>query len=170
MAKFYIKLVKRAQRFLRSKFMKKWLPWLIPLMKPLFKREYWLPVPHRMALGLSIGLFFAFAMMIIPLQMICSAFVCMFVRANLPLALGACWISNPFTIPAFIKPMEWLGAYFGQVTGNDYGDAAVSLFDISVNQGDFFAGCVVSGIACAVLTYPIFMISWLLMPTSKPVK
>ena len=71
----YIKLVKRARKFLRSNFMRRF-PFLVKLLRPLFEREYWVPTPHRMAMGLSIGVFFAFAMLIIPIQMLCAAVTC----------------------------------------------------------------------------------------------
>jgi uncharacterized protein len=156
----YITLVKRARKFLRSKTMRKF-PWLVKLIAPLFAREYWVPTPHRLALGLSIGMFFAFAMLILPVQMLCSAIVCLFLRGNLPISIGACWVSNPVTIPFLIYPMVWLGKYLEFLTGN-LGEHAYKIpyVNIDVNYAHFVVGCVASGIILGCLSYPLFMIGW----------
>lgn len=154
----------KAQRFLRNKSTKKWFPWIIPLLKPLFRREYWLPSPHRMALGLSIGLFFAFSMMVIPVQMILAAFVCLFLRANLPLSLGACWISNPVTIPFLIVPMVWMGKLFERLTGSVFDANSIKILGQEVNYAHFLSGCIFSGVILALLAYPCFLLVWYLSP------
>ena len=154
----YIKLVKKARAFLRGRFMRKF-PLLVKVLKPLFRREYWLPTPHRMAMGLAIGVFYAFALLVVPVQMMCSAFTCLAFRGNLPLALGACWISNPVSIIFLIKPMEWLGAYIGNFSGIHFGDKALEMFEISVNYGNFAAGCFVSGVVFGALSYPLMYVA-----------
>ena len=161
----YIKLVKRARKFLRSNFMRRF-PFLVKLLRPLFEREYWVPTPHRMAMGLSIGVFFAFAMLIIPIQMLCAAVTCLFIRANLPLALGACWISNPFTIPPLMLAMVWVGEQFEHL-GADLGQHEVDLGIGAMNYAHFMVGCVTSGIILALAVYPVYMLCWLLWPSKK---
>jgi len=162
---FYIRLVKRARKFLRSKFMRRF-PFIVNLLKPLFKREYWVPTPHRVALGLSIGVFFAFAMLIIPIQMLCAAVVCLYSRANLPVAIGACWISNPFTIPPLVLAMEWVGKQFEHV-GANLSQHEIDFGMGSVNYAHMMVGCVASGFILALLTYPLYMTIWFLWPKKK---
>lgn len=164
----YIKLVKRARKFLRSGFMRRF-PWLVKLMAPLFNRQYWVPSPHRMALGLSIGLFFAFTMMVIPLQMICAAIACLYFRGNLPIAFGACWITNPLTIPPLILAMVWLGAKL-DAAGLSVSASAESheIFGITVNWAHLVVGCLSTGIVSALLAYPIFIgILWMMPKPRK---
>ena len=166
----YIKLVKRARKFLRSGFMRRF-PWLVKLMAPLFNRQYWVPSPHRMALGLSIGLFFAFSMMIVPLQMICAAFACLYFRGNLPIAFGACWITNPLTIPPLILATSWVGSKLDEV-GFGISDSVDSIkipaTSIEVNWAHFLVGSITSGIVLAILAYPILLgILWIIPKPRK---
>lgn len=161
----YLKLVVKARRFLNSKFMRK-TPWLIAILSPLLKREYWVPTPHRVALGLSIGVFFAFAMLVFPIQMLCSAVICLLCKGNLPVALGTCWISNPITIPLLIPVMVWVGKQFEFLAVNCE-NAEWCLFNITFNYGHFLVGCVMSGIILAALTYPLYMLGWILWPKKK---
>ena len=161
----YLKLVVKARRFINSKYMRK-LPWLKALMRPLLGREYWIPTPHRVALGLSIGVFFAFSMLVFPVQMLGSAIFCLLSKGNLPVALGACWISNPFTIPLLIPVMVWVGKQF-QFLSKNCQDSELCLFDITFNYGHFMVGCMLSGIILSLLTYPLYMLGWFLWPKKK---
>lgn len=153
---FYISLVKKARKFLRSKLMLR-VPWLRSKLKPLFHRSYWIPTHHRAALGLSIGLFFSFAFMLLPIQTLGAALCCLYIRANLPIALGACWITNPFTIPFLIKPIEWCGSKFAFL-GIDAGHYIWSVpgVDVKVNLVDLLIGCLAMGIILSVSAYPFY--------------
>ena len=174
-SKFYMKLVKRAQRFLRNRFMRRWFPWLVELLKPLFRREYWLPEPHRMALGLAIGLFCAFALMFVPLQMVSESFICLLLRANLPMALGACWITNPATWLVLIPLSNWFGKLVafiplpeflvsGLLSFSSQIDSWASSFGVSLGDSayHFLVGSVSLGIVSSVLVYPIFRFTWIM--------
>ncbi|GIX22767.1 MAG: hypothetical protein KatS3mg121_1550 [Gammaproteobacteria bacterium] len=57
--------------------------------------------------GLAVGLFFAFVPL--PLQMVQAALVAVLLRVNLPIAVTAIWVTNPFTIP----PLFYLAYRFG---------------------------------------------------------
>ena len=55
-----------------------------------------------------VGLFVAF--MPLPGQMIIAAFFCVWLRCNLPLAIGLVWITNPVTMPAIFYLSYRVGA------------------------------------------------------------
>jgi uncharacterized protein (DUF2062 family) len=65
---------------------------------------------HHRALrgGLCLGVFIGFTPTI-PFHMIIVAVAAVFLRVNLPIALLACWISNPITV----GPIYWYGDKLG---------------------------------------------------------
>ena len=93
--KRYLRLVRKAYRFLRSPKLKKHV-WLQKLLSPIFDRELWHPCRESAATGLAAGLIVSM-LTIIPGQMILAGVWAVRLRANVPLALAACWVSNPFT-------------------------------------------------------------------------
>lgn len=73
------------------------------------------PVSRTVASGLVIGLFFSMVPMI-P-QSIVAAILAMRVKANVPFAMEACFISNPFTnVPFWIAQIR-LGQWLIDVSG-----------------------------------------------------
>ncbi len=64
--------------------------------------EIWKIDQFRLANGLSLGLFIAFTPTI-PFQMLLCIIGAVILHVNLPIALAACWITNPVTaIPVFL--------------------------------------------------------------------
>jgi len=92
--KRYLRLVRRAYRFLRSPKLKRF-PWIRKILQPIFDRELWHPCRDTVATGLAIGLFVS--MLPIIGQMLLAAIAAVRFRANVPIAIGACWITNPIT-------------------------------------------------------------------------
>jgi len=159
----YIRLVKRARSFMRGKMLKK-IPFTQRLLKPLTRREYWLPTPHRIAMGVAIGVFYAFATLVLPVQMLFSALTCIYFRGNLPIALGTCWISNPFTVGPLAIAMVWVGDIFDRHF-YDMPKFGIGIYglDYEVDLYKFVVGCVFSGTVLALLVYPItfFILKWM---------
>ncbi|MFA5554821.1 MAG: DUF2062 domain-containing protein [Phycisphaerae bacterium] len=62
----------------------------------LFADVLWKINRRSIAGGLSLGLFVAFTPSI-PFQMIIAAFGAIYFKVNLPIALAACWVTNPLT-------------------------------------------------------------------------
>lgn len=62
-----------------------------------FHRRLWRWGRHDIAGGLALGLFVAFTPTF-PFQMLLAATGALFFRVNLPLALLACWVTNPATV------------------------------------------------------------------------
>lgn len=163
----YIRLVRRARKFLRSKLFKKF-PLVIKALKPLFNKVYWVPTPHRAGLGLAIGLFFAFVFMLIPVQTMGAALICLLLKGNLPIALGACWVTNPFTVPFLIKPLEWLGSKCQLESINlSNHTLTIPVFKIDVNYAHFVVGTVLFGIILSLSSYPLYRLISMAFPKRK---
>ncbi|MDD5475888.1 MAG: DUF2062 domain-containing protein [Syntrophales bacterium] len=62
----------------------------------LFDREIWHISERSLSGGFALGLFIAFTPTI-SIQMLLSAILAIWLRVNLPIALAACWITNPLT-------------------------------------------------------------------------
>ena len=63
----------------------------------IFNHVLWRNDKRSIAGGLSLGLFIAFTPTI-PFQMLLATSGALFFRVNLPVALAACWITNPLTV------------------------------------------------------------------------
>lgn len=68
----------------------------------IFGRHIWQCDVSAVAGGLSLGLFVAFTPTI-PFQMLMCAVGCLILGVNLPIALAACWVTNPVTA----VPIYW---------------------------------------------------------------
>jgi uncharacterized protein len=71
-------------------------------------RELWDFHRHSLRGGLCLGVFVGFTPTI-PFHMIIAAVTAVFLRVNLPIALLACWVSNPLTA----GPIYWYGYKLG---------------------------------------------------------
>jgi uncharacterized protein len=72
-------------------------------------RQLWDFHRHSLRGGLCLGVFIGFTPTI-PFHMIIAAVAAVFLRVNLPIALLACWVSNPVTA----VPIYWYGDKLGQ--------------------------------------------------------
>jgi uncharacterized protein (DUF2062 family) len=157
MKRNYLRLVRRAFRYLRHPRIRK-RPWLLALTKPLYARELWHPCRYTVAGGVSIGIFCA--MLPIPFQMLLAAIGCMRAKVNIPIAMGTCWISNPFTHPPLIVLQlsfgHWIRKYVDIALPFDK-DTNIHFLelDITGNPADFFVGCLSMAVLLSILAYPL---------------
>lgn len=121
---------------------------------------------NSLANGLSAGLFIAFTPTI-PFQMLLSAIVVIALRVNLPIALAACWLTNPVTaVPVFMAAHK-LGRYL-------LGDSPLltrfllNMFGVETRMGNFvenslylWAGSLIFAIAAAVIGNMVVRVLWL---------
>lgn len=70
-------------------------------------KTVWKPTRHTFAGGLAVGLFVM--MLVIPGQMPLAVFIAALLRLNIPIAIVACWITNPVTM----APVAWWEIEFG---------------------------------------------------------
>lgn len=153
----YLKLVRKAYRYLRHPRIRK-RPWLLALTKPLFSKELWRPCRATVASGLSIGLFCA--MLPIPFQMLIAALGCMRAKANIPIAMTACWVTNPFTHPPLIAFQihfgNWIRQYIDLKLPFD-NDASISFLGLKIegSPADFTVGFLGTAVVLSILAYPV---------------
>ena len=67
---------------------------------------------HSVSRAFLAGLFAGFAFIIFPGQMLVAAVLAIWIRANLPIAVGLVWISNPLTSPPFLYAALKIGLWF----------------------------------------------------------
>jgi len=157
MKRRYLRLVRRAYRYLRHPRIRK-RPWLVALIKPLYERELWHPCRKTIAGGVSVGLFFA--MLPIPMQMLFSAIACMRLRVNVPIAMATCWISNPLTHPPLILLQisfgNWIRQYVEiKLPFDKEAHFRFMEIDFTGNPADFFVGCLTMALLVSLVVYPI---------------
>lgn len=80
--------------------------WLHRQVGPkLFLPELWKPTRHGLAGGLAVGVFIALTPTI-GIQMVLATIAAYLLRVNIPIAIAACWITNPATAP-LIYPLQF---------------------------------------------------------------
>ncbi len=155
MKRQYLRMVRRAYRYLRHPHIRK-RPWLLALTKPLFDRDLWTPCRYTVAGALSIGLFCA--MLPIPFQMLLAALASVRAKANIPIAMAACWVTNPFTQVAIWLSQERLGDWIRSKSDMPILhllDVEKTVFGVTLNVASFTVGFLAMGIILAILSYPI---------------
>lgn len=172
MNKSYLKLVRHAFRTLRHRRMRH-RPWWRALTRPLFDRSLWIPCRDTVASGLAIGLFFS--VMLIPFQTLPAALIAMRVRGNVPIAMAATWISNPFTTPAILYGQFRLGQWLRDALAVPMPDfITVVQFHApyvgTLNAASFILGMITSGVLLALCAYPLVHLFSAIMPHILPVR
>lgn len=171
----YLRIVRRAYRLLRSPRMKKH-PYLAAIVAPIFNRELWHPCRETVTSGLGIGLFVA--MLPIPGQMILAALGAMKMRANVPTAITACWVTNPITQLPIMLFQERFGDFLRE---SMYIPIHPILEKIkiplgfipgmegeSLNGGSFILGFLSFGFLLFLLAFPLVYLLSALMPRLLP--
>lgn len=127
----------------------------------LHEHNLWHLNRRSVAGGVALGV--AMAFIPIPLQMLCSAILAIYLNVNLPLAVAAVWITNPVTIPIFTIACYKTGAtLLGMpeqplVFEFDVGTMAKQLESVIV---PVLAGCVVIGSIASGLSYALVRWFW----------
>ena len=132
-----------------------------------------MPCRDTVAAGLAIGLFFSM-MPAIP-QSIFAAIVAMRVRANVPIAMAACFVSNPFTnVPFWVAQIrlgQWLIDVLSLPIPHFLEKAHMSLPGVgTMSVGNFIVGFVAMGVLMGLSAYPLVHLFSALMPHHLPVR
>lgn len=118
---------------------------------------------RSVAAGIAIGLFVAF--LPLPLHMLTAAALAIPLRANLPLAVAAVWVNNPFTM----VPFYYLGYRLGAALMGSGATPRASDFDPSIagllNEGwgilePMLLGGLIIGLSSALLGYAGMRLLW----------
>jgi len=171
MKKRYLWLVRRAYRTLRHPRLRHRV-WWRKLTKPLFERRLWKPCRDSVAVGAAIGMFFA--VMPMPLQSVAAALIAVRARANVPIAIGACFLSNPFTnVPIWIGQMyigNFILKHLHVSMPGELMNLTTHLPGVgAINVGSFIVGSIVSGVLLALLAFPLVHLFSAIMPHHLPV-
>ena len=166
----YLRMVRRAFRALRHKRLRHRRWWQV-ISRPLFERSLWIPYRDSVAAGLSIGLFFS--MMLMPFQMVPAALVAMRSRANVPFAMAACWVTNPFTTAPILWAQFKLGHWMREVLGVPMPKFLAKVqFDVPgaghLNAASFILGMLSMGVLLALVAYPLVHMFSALLPQHLP--
>ncbi len=76
----------------------------------LFQKHLWIHDVRAVAGGLALGLFIALTPTI-PFQMFLAVLGALYFRFNLPIALAACWVTNPLTLAPIYLTCWKFGRY-----------------------------------------------------------
>lgn len=173
MSKHYIRLMRNALRSLRHPRLQRW-PWWSAVTKPIAQRDLWIPCRDTAANGVTIGVFFAM-LVPLPLQMLAAALVAMRARANIPLAMAFCWISNPLTS----GPLIWAQCVFGNWLRDELGVTMphfltrdlVTIPEIgTVNSASFLLGMTSFAVLGALIAFPLVHLFSAILPHHLPVR
>jgi hypothetical protein len=129
----------------------------------LFTSEIWHIDRFSISGGLALGLFVAFTPTI-PFQMTIAALCSIWLRVNLPIALAACWITNPLTLIPFYRLTYNLGYWsLGSMPGIFSCIAPPGrsgIMDIFTKAAYLWSGGVLVGSAAAFAGYGFVRILW----------
>ena len=171
MKKHYLRLVRRAFRTLRHRRLRH-RQWWKKLSAPLFHRNLWKPCRDSVAIGLAAGLFFS--MMPMPFQMVPAALIAMRFRGNVPIAMGACWLSNPLTqVPVWLFQFrlgDWIRTAMSIPMPELLVRAHLPLPGVgNLNAASFVLGFLTCGVILALAAFPLTHLFSTLLPHHLPV-
>jgi uncharacterized protein (DUF2062 family) len=168
----YLRMVRKAFRALRHRRLRD-RGWWKAISKPLFHRCLWVPCRDTVASGLAIGLFFS--MMLMPFQMLPAAIVAMRLRANVPFAMAACWITNPVTAAPVMFAQFKLGQWMRDVLSVPMPGFLTKVhFDVpgagTFNAASYILGMISTGVIVALCAYPLVHLFSAVLPHHLPVR
>lgn len=135
----------------------------------IFERDIWQFSRCSVSSGLALGLFIAFTPTI-PLQMLLSAVCAIWLRVNLPIAVTACWVTNPFTVVWIYFMEHRLGqAVMGKMPGifvvSDLENIG-AIRKLFSHATYLWTGGIIFGAITAMIAYFAIRITWNLLSRS----
>jgi len=109
----------------------------------------------------AVGLFCAFIPL--PMQMVIAAAIAIMFRVNLPISVSLVWLTNPLTMPPIFYAAYKIGAFAtGQkaLTSEYHLTAQWFSEQLHLIWQPFLLGCLISGIASAIIAYAIIRFLW----------
>ncbi len=155
--------------FRSHRWLTRWLPrrrhlrgsWLHRMLGDrLFHHDLWRPSQRGSALGLAVGVFIAFTPTL-GVQLILAGLAAYLLRVNIPLALGACFITNPATA-VFIYGFEYkLGVWLlGPPEPVDLAGLSHILRNVVTHGKPMWMGSIVCGGVAALISYVLVVSLW----------
>jgi uncharacterized protein (DUF2062 family) len=127
----------------------------------IYQPNLWHINRHSSATAFFVGFFCAFIPL--PAQMFFAAFLSIWLRCNLPLAVGLCWITNPVTMPPIFFMAYKVGAV---VLGVPPRSVEFELSWEWISHGlitiwqPFLLGCLLCGVFFGSLGYFVISVLW----------
>jgi len=126
----------------------------------LFAHELWKPERRAVAGGLALGVFIALTPTL-GVQMALAALLAIALRVNLPVAIAACWLTNPATAGVVYALLYRLGlALSGPLAAPEIDGATGPLHAVLIRARPLWVGCLVAGTFAAGLVYATVMVAW----------
>jgi len=172
-SKHYFKLVRHALRSLRHPALKRH-GWWRAITRPVTRPELWIPCRSTVANGVTIGVFFSM-LIVVPFQMLAAALVAMRARANIPLAMAFCWISNPVTFAPLLwlqyRIGDWMQIGLGVPMPPFLSHDVLNIPEIgTVNSASYLLGMMTFAVGGALLAYPLVYLFSYIMPHHLPIR
>lgn len=127
----------------------------------IFESNLWHFNRHSVSYAALVGLFCCF--LPIPFQMVPCTLLCLWIRCNIPLAIGFVWISNPVTMP----PMMYFSYRVGTVILGEptyVNEAGLSWQWLSAQFAliwqPLLLGCLLSGLTLGLTAFTIIRVYW----------
>ena len=130
------------------------------ILRPLLERAHlWHWSRRSVAIGSAIGVFYGF---LIPIgQIPASALTAAILRANVPIAVGATWVTNPFTTAPAYYGMYKLGDW---ILNSNSSTSTEELSGIMSRAGEVGAallvGAPITAVVLAAVTYFGVSVAW----------
>ena len=116
---------------------------------------------HSVARAMALGLFAAFIPL--PMQMLLAASLAVLCRANLPIAVGLVWLTNPVTMPPIFYCTYQLGSWLLQTPAINLPDSLTWDWisaELNALWQPFLLGSLVTGVLAGTLAYCLTMLFW----------
>jgi hypothetical protein len=139
--------------------------------KTLFHDLLWRTDRRSIAGGLALGLFIAFTPTI-PFQMLLAVIGALLLKVNLPIAIAACWITNPLTaLPVYTAAWK-LGKYLTEHIGILHSFLSAHHFEAGssywlLNGIYLWAGSLIFAFLSAVLGGLLVLLFWNIPQTRR---
>lgn len=127
----------------------------------LHDKALWHISRHTLAKAFLVGLFCA--MLPIPFQMLVAAAGAIVLHANLPIAVGLVWLTNPFTMPPVFYVAYKFGAWLLDSPEQAFQFEASgewAMHGMMLIWQPFLLGCLVLGLVLGVLGFIVVHIAW----------
>lgn len=164
---YFRRSVFKTYRFLKHPRKLKKNPVMRWFARHFLNKHVWKPTRHTFAGGLAIGM--CITVQLLPGQMPVAAILAALFRVNIPIALAACWLSNPFTY-AILAPVEykmgkWVLAWYSQMPSTPFPSqlpesGAELWLALKEHAPIMLFGGVILGAILAPLSYVLSFVTW----------
>ena len=99
-------------------------------------------------------------MLPIPMQMLIASLGAMRARANVPIAMASCWVTNPFTFAPIAAIQISLGSWIRQFVNLELpfdNKGTITFLGITIqgSPADFIVGFLAAAVILSILAYPL---------------